>query len=331
MRKYMSLRGLLSFACLILVAGCASTYVFVPPTAEELEAVQGLHKTLAIIPVTENGTRIKEIAPILDKKLENYLAANFKVIDTFQVQQAMGSIKPDTKDMAQLAAVGKSLGADYVLITNANVSMTGPKVQYTFPEISASGFYAKVWAETIGRTDMTIKMLSTKDAAVVYSDTYWGETKEKSNEVEFNNLIQYNKAIDAAKMVKEVLNTVQVYSSLKSKHPGLVEDSMDPAVNLLRKNLNIYIVQTGEVLQVLPKNEILINLGSAYGLKPDYYLSVWREGAPIKDPKTGLTIIPKDRIAVVTIDRVTSGLSCVAKGKPKEMKNVRVGDKVLMN
>lgn len=331
MNKFRAWSVLLLFIFSILGSGCSSSQVFVRATAEELEAVRALRKSIAIIPYTEEGTQITGISPLLNEKLADYLSYNFKIIDPMSVQQALDSKKPSLNDWAQLVEIGKTLGADYIMVGNATVNITGPKIRYTLPEFKNKEFYAKVWTETEGRTDLSIKMISTKNGAVVYSDDYWGTHLDRSDTVKFNNLLQYNKAIDATKMTKEVMRGAEVLSSLKGKHLDLVEKSMDPALNLLRKNLRNYLVQYGEVLKVISDKEILVNLGSAYGLKPGDNLSVWRESESIKDPNTGRVIIPKERVGVVIIDRVTSGLSCVAKGKPKEIKAMQIGNKVYMH
>ena len=91
-----------------------------------------------------------------------------------------------------------------------------------------------------------------------------------------------------------------------------------------------YIVSKSPVpLRKLPsKKEDLVNLGSAYGIRPGHRMTVWREQPLIRDPNTGMEIIPRERKGIVKVTQVNSGLSCVAKGSGGLIAQIRVGDKV---
>jgi len=71
----------------------------------------------------------------------------------------------------------------------------------------------------------------------------------------------------------------------------------------------------------------LINLGSAYGIAPGQQLIVWQEDSAITDPKTGMTIVPKKKKAVLKVIEVNSGLSCLARAGKGLVAKIKVGDK----
>lgn len=318
----------LTFLMLFITAGCSSVSPYVAPTPEEMEAVRALKKSAAIVRVTENGTKILGFGTVFQNKLTDALSETFKIIDPQVWENAMQSATADITNMSQLVQVGKSVGVDYIIITNANFSLRGPSVQYTLPEMSSKGFYAKIWSEKTSRTDVDFKLVSTQTGIVSFSDKFWGEYNHRSDEVEMHDLIQYNKAIDAAKMVRQIKNATDVYTDMKQDARDIIVYSMDAVLGEISKSLRLYVVQTGEILKIVSADEVLINLGSAYGLRVDQDLTVWDEGPPIQDPKTGMKILSKTFVGGLTVSGVTSGLSCTAKGRKIDVSKMRVGNKV---
>lgn len=325
--KYLLHLILVSF----LSAGCASSsYVMVAPTAEELDAVRSIQKIIVIMPFSEDGTQISGFSQTVEHKLAVDLGHQFRIIDPAQVQAALAADKTALSDHHRLAEIGKNLGADYVILGNVMAALKGPEIRYSTSESKEHGFSAKIWMETVARADISLNMLSTVDASVVFFDEFWGTQTDTSNIVEFSTLGEYNKAVEAAKLVLDFKQAYDQLSQLPEKHYGLIDAAIDRALNIAQSNLRAFRAYAGEVLEVVSEEEITVNLGSAYGLEPRDMLSVWREGSPVKDPRTGKTIKSKERLGFVKIQRITSGLSCVAKGKKKQVRKMRAGDTVLI-
>lgn len=324
--KYFLTLFLVSF----LTAGCSTSYVMVPPTAEELHAVRSIQKIIVIMPFSEDGTQISGFSQTVEHKLAVALGGQFRIIDPAQVQAALAADKTALSDHHRLAEIGKNLGADYVILGNVMAALKGPEIRYSTAESKENGFSAKIWMETIARADISLNMLSTVDASVVFFDEFWGTQTDTSNVVEFSTLGEYNKAVEAAKLVLDFKQAYDQLSQLPEKHYGLLDAAIDRALDIAQKNLRAFRAYAGEVLAVVSEEEITVNLGSAYGLEPRDMLSVWREGPPVKDPRTGKTIKSKERLGFVKIQRITSGLSCVAKGKKKQVRKMQAGDTVLI-
>lgn len=318
------------FALSFFLTGCASHYVMVAPTQEELDAVRSVQKIIVIMPFREDGTQISGIGPTVEHTLAAHLDDQFRIISPVQVRAALAADKTPLADHARLAAVGRNLGADYVILGNVMVSLNGPEMRFDTSESKENGFKARIWMETVGRADISLQMLSAVDASAVYSDDFWGTETETSNVIEFSNLGEYNKGMEAAKLALGFKLVYDQVSQLPEKHYHLVESAMERALNVAERNLRSFRAYAGEVLAVVSEEEITVNLGSAYGLQPRDMLSVWREGAPVKDPRTGKMIKSKERLGFVKIQRITSGLSCVAKGKKKQVKRMQDGDTVLI-
>lgn len=175
---------------------------------------------------------------------------------------------------------------------------------------------------------MNIKIIDVGSGIVRYADKKIGEMVREEEKEYYENEEEFNKALDYATKVDIVIELADTFGALKKEYSLILSQAMEKATEEFKSDLRSEFAQTGQVLQILSEKEVIINLGSAYGIKPGDKLIVWQELAPITDPKTGVVTVPRRKKAILKVKKVTSGLSCIARGRRKYIQMISIGDAV---
>ena len=131
-----------------------------------------------------------------------------------------------------------------------------------------------------------------------------------------------------ARTIQRVLSIIGNYKTLEENKEHLLVGAIDNAVVKLGTSLAQTFILEGQVLRVVSEKEIMINLGSAHGIRPGNYVTVWQNQRKIIDPRTGMVVSPRSQIGRVKIAQVTSGLTAIAKGSRKVISFIHPGDKI---
>lgn len=353
----------LKFVCCLVVSallwGCAPPLI-VRPTEEELNAVKRFKKTAAIIEISEKGSPIKGISESAFSGLENVLAGHFNLVEREKILNVMAERKfAERDDVERYTELGKLLGADYLFFGRAMAFFEKPEIKHSIKHYKSKEkedykskemekeeddkskeqehykskkeeekFSGSIWRELKGVCELNIRIVDVGSGIVRYADKKVGAMSRKEGRKHYNDEKQFYKALDYATKAEIIIELASTFRGLKRENSLILSRAMEQATQKFKSELRNEFPQTGQVLQILSKKDVVINLGSAYGIKPGDKLIIWEELAPIKDPKTGVVTVPKQKKAVLKVKKVTSGLSCIARGKRKYIRMIRVGDTV---
>lgn len=322
----------LKFVCCVVVLallwGCAPPLI-VAPTKEELEAVRRFKETVAIIEISEKGSSIKGVSESAFSGLEKLLAGHFNLVEREKVLNVMAERKfAERDDVERYTELGKLLGADYLLFGSAMAFFNRPEIKHYKGKKKDGEFSGSIWKELKGTCELNIKIVDVGSGIVRYADKKVGEMSRKEGKKHYNDEEEFYKALDIATKTDIIIELANIFIRLRKENSRILSQAMEKATEKFKDDLRNEFAQTGQVLQILSEKEVVINLGSAYGIKPGDKLIIWEELAPIKDPKTGVVTVPKRKKAILKVKKVTSGLSCIARGKRKYIRVIRVGDTV---
>jgi len=301
-------------SCAVLaaaLAGCATTTMYVPPTGQELQAVRPFKKTVAVLIAQDSGMGSTQWTGI--EALESVLAPYYEILDRPRIQStladpAMNGLREE--DLAYRA--GKSLRADYTIFATIRSSSPLPARLADVGNICVqSTIHVNMYDVAAGKRAF---------AGVL--------TREACHTVD-NNLPELIRNGQAS--VDGVLGALRASSEMGRILPAVTQEARDEAVAAAAEAMKAVNPLEGEVLKVLSDREVMVNLGSAYGVVPGTYLTVFAAGkkTSIKDPKTGLLVEGRESAADLWVTKVTSGISSVAEGDKKLIARVRAGDKVV--
>lgn len=349
--------------CLVVSAllwGCAPSLIVIP-TEEELDAVQRFKKTVAIIEISEKGSPVKGISESAFSGLENVLAGHFNLVEREKILKVMDERKfAERDDVERYTELGKLLGADYLLFGRAMAFFNKPEIKHSIKHYKSKEkedykrkekekeeedykskeqehykskkeeekFSGSIWRELKGICELNIKIVDVGSGIVRYADKKVGAMSRKEGTRYYEDEEQFYKALDYATKAEIIIELASTFRGLKRENSLILSRAMEQATEKFKIDLRDKFPQTGQILQILSKKDVVINLGSAYGIKPGDKLIIWEELAPLKDPKTGLVTVPKQKKAILKVKKVTSGLSCVARGKRKYIRMISVGDVV---
>lgn len=321
----------LKFVCCVVVLallwGCAPPLIVIP-TEEELDAVKRFKKTVAIIEISEKGSPIKGISESAFSGLENVLVGHFNLIEREKILKVMAERKfAERDDVERYTELGKILGADYLLFGSAMAFFNKPEIRHYKGKKKNGKFSGSIWRELKGICELNIKIVDVGSGIVRYADKKVGEMSRKEGKRYYEDEKQFYKALDYATKTDIIIELASTFRGLRKENSRILSQAMEQATEKF-KDLRDKFPQTGQILQILSEKEVVINLGSAYGIKPGDKLIIWEELTPIKDPKTGVVTVPKQKKAILKVKKVTSGLSCIARGKRKYIRVIRVGDTV---
>lgn len=356
----------LKFACCVVVLallwGCAPPLIVIP-TEEELDAVKRFKKTVAIIEISEKGSPVKGISESAFSGLENVLVGHFNLVEREKILKVMAERKfAERDDVERYTELGKLLGADYLLFGRAMAFFNKPEIKHSIRHYKKSKekedykskewekekgedykrkeqehykskkkeekFSGSMWRELKGTSELNIKIVDVGSGIVRYADKKVGAMSRKEGRKHYNDEKQFYKALDYATKAEIIIELASTFRGLKRENSLILSRAMEQATEKFRIDLRDKFPQTGQILQILSKKDVVINLGSAYGIKPGDKLIIWEALTPIKDPKTGVVTVPKQKKAILKVKKVTSGLSCIARGKRKYIRVIRVGDTV---
>jgi len=322
----------LKFVCCLVVSallwGCAPPLI-VRPTEEELDAVKRFKKTVAIIEISEKGSPIKGISESAFSGLENVLAGHFNLVEREKILNVMAERKfAERDDVERYTELGKLLGADYLFFGRAMAFFKKPEIRHYKGKKKDGKFTGSIWKELKGICELNIKIVDVRSGIVRYADKKVGEMSRAEGRKYYKDEEQFYKALDIATKAEIIIELANTFAGLRKENSRILSQAMEKATQGFKRELRNEFPQTGQILQILSKKEVVINLGSAYGIKPGDKLIIWEELAPIRDPKTGVVTVPKRKKAVLKVKKVTSGLSCIARGKRKYIRMISVGDTV---
>ena len=311
-----------------IVAGCARAPI-VQPTEEELAAAKRFKKTVAIVGLTDAASPIQGIQAVAQAKLENLLVGHFNLVERDRIAQVMAERNLGTPDTVErMTELGKLLGADYVLFGNAAASLDPPRTRQEASKDQKGRFYGRIWTETCGTSEFSLRIVKVSDGTVVYADKRRAQSCQSSGEQAYGDESQFKRASRAQTTAGLLGQIASHFGRLEERYSGVVAGAMDQAVAGFRAELRNRFPQGGEILRVLSTTEVMVNLGSAYGVRPGAQLIVWSEYEGITDPKTGIVTVPKVKKATLKVKQITSGLTCVASASAGTIAQLRVGDKV---
>jgi len=353
----------LKFVCCLVVLAllwaCAPSLIVIP-TEEELDAVQRFKKTVAIIEISEKGSPVKGISESAFSGLENVLAGHFNLVERERILQVMAERKfAERDDVERYTELGKLLGADYLFFGRAMAFFNKPEIKHSIKHYKSKEeedykrkekekeedykskekeqykskkeeekFSGSIWRELKGICELNVKIVDVGNGIVRYADKKVGAMTRKEGTRYYGDEEEFYKALDYATKAEIIIELATTFRGLKRENSFILSRAMEQATEKFKIDLRDKFPQTGQILQILSKKDVVINLGSAYGIKPGDKLIIWEELAPITDPKTGLVTVPKQKKAILKVKKVTSGLSCIARGKRKYIRMIKVGDVV---
>lgn len=344
----------------LFVQGCASVPV-VQPTFEEYEAVKTLKKTVAVTDLSEVGSSVSGINQIIISKLEGIMVDHFNVVERKKLDPIMHERQFQAQDNVQSKVqIGQILGADFVIYGSSVASFVGPNLKSSSYVTEDGAFVGQVWEEFKAIAEVNIKVVDVKNGVIHSSIVGEGEYMERMNHANFSNPDDFNRAsrlkllaangaaveeTTSSNREQQALllfkdkdqksNTTKIsavdYSSMNGVQAAVLSRALDRAVKSAGAQfMERYGVLDAQVLQIVSDKEVMLNIGSAFGVKPGQKVTVWSSGSDIIDPRTGLNISPRVRIGTLKVTQVSSGLASVAKGSPKVIREMRVGDYVTL-
>lgn len=302
---------------LLLAGGCATTS-YVPPTAQEAEAAKHFKKTVAIVAVDDRGSHIPGLQLKTASQLEYWLGGRFnlaerrRVVSFISTPQFMALNPTD-----QALEAGRGLGADLALFVRVTASPYLGSVEEKATDANGNA-YLKILQQPSVKAWINYDLLDAKTGQTVFSATAYGVASRTLQRPAAGGEMDVNQVL-------HLINTVNEY---QQTYPAIVEDAISYAASQVAEDVASSFPMDGEVLEVISDTEVSINIGSAYGLEPGRQLTLWKSAGEIKDPRTGLTVSPKEHRADLEVVHVTGGLTCIAKGSKKALVGVKPGDKV---
>lgn len=318
--------GMVFLCVAVFISGCAHHPV-IKPSPRELIAVKPLKKTVAIVEFGDKDSSITELRTVALGILEKSLIGHFNLVEREKIQKVWAERNfSSLNEVERFSELGKMLGADYLIFGNAIISVIGPELKYY--QNNDDKFYGKIWEELCGISKVFIKMVDVSSGMVVYTDNKMSKSCRKIGETKFNDEGLFKEALRRKSVGYEIRRVVGAFSRIDKEFSTTIVKSLENATEKFRVEFRREFPQTGEVLQILSAKNVVVNLGSAYGIRPGDKLMVWKEVSVISDPKTGLKTTARERGALLKVIKVTSGLSCIARGKKREISGLKLGDVV---
>lgn len=309
-----------------LFAGCTSVPV-VQPTKEELAAARKVKKTVAIIDFDDKGSPIADIQSEALPKLEKYLMGHFNMVERTKIDAILKERHfTDFDDVERMNKLGQLLGADYLVFGNVIASISSPEIKQQSHEYKSGRFFGRIWEEYKAESEISLKFVAVSNGTIVYSDKQRGWRWGRGNEQSYRHKNSFKRALREMRHIQNITDIIGAYKGLHKEYATAVSYAIDGAIRKFNEDLSYKFPQQGQVIKILSANDILVNLGSAYGLKPGDRLVVYQNQSFFKDPKTGVVTVLKEEKAILKVTRITSGLSCIATGDANAISTIRSGD-----
>ncbi|MEI8176882.1 MAG: CsgG/HfaB family protein [Candidatus Omnitrophota bacterium] len=310
------------------MAGCASMPI-VEPTAQEAAAARQYKKTVAIVGLSESGSSIEGVGQLVLGRIEHLLVGRFNLVERGNMNAILaekGITGP--VDVTNAPEVGKILGADYLVFAGVSASIAGPRLGSSRSRKGGDKFFGYLWDEYCCESEVSLKIVEVASGAIIYSDAKKGLSTSQSNQENFKEEGLFEKAYRRRSTATQILRIAGALGKLSNEYSMMVSQSIEQAVNGFTYDMKNKFAQSGEILQILSEQDVMINIGSAFGIRNGDTLIVWAEGAPIQDPRTNLVTVPKTQRGTLKVIQVNSGLTCIARGSKNTISQLRVGDKV---
>lgn len=320
---------LVGLSAVLCLAGCASPRLYVQPSIEELQAVAPYKKKLAILEISDKGSPVKGISENVLSSLESLLSKQFNLIERQAITDVLAERQLISyQDPANMAQLGKLLGADYLVFGHAVSSISKPEIEKSFTKDKKGEFHGSIAKKTLVQSDVSLKIIDVSSGQVIFAQKrkcgFWHKFDNKT----FNDQQAYNIALKTTYLIDDLKELKEGSGWMRQEYSELVAQTIDCAVKYFRDPLIRQFPYTGEIIEKISKTEVMVNLGSAYGVRPGDRLVVYSQEAPKIDPRTGLAIVQRVPEIILTVQDVTSGISCIAKGRPVDIQQLKVGSVV---
>lgn len=308
----------------LFFSGC-TTYSQVAPTIQEMQAVKPYKKKIAVIELSDRGSQMRGVGKIAAAKLESMLYQQFNLVERQRVADIMDERNFINENIDDMMEIGQLLGVDYLIFGNVNAALSQPRQEQSSRADKKGRFEGWIYEKQNAQTTVTLKLVDVRSGAIVFTDSRRSNfDKELSNryyddEQRFHEDLRNNRYSRRDGGYGSRMNQGDV---------ALLEQSVAEAVNAFRAPLTQLFPHTGRILEKLSETEVLVNLGSAYGIKPGDQLVVYNGGLFGDDPNTGLSMNRGIANIRLTVTDVTSGVALVAKGSKNDIRYLSVGTKV---
>ncbi|MGD9158574.1 MAG: CsgG/HfaB family protein [Desulfobacteraceae bacterium] len=330
MSKIGKIKNLLCLVALYLITailnGCATAPV-VEPTAAELNAVKKFKKTLAIVDMSSPGSEIEGIAEHAESRLENSLVHHFNLVERRRLDAILNERDFNNSfDTTRLSKLGKMLGADYLLIGTCRASVLPEKIKQRSRSKDDGSFSGEVSTIIAAESELSIKIINVNSTIIEYSKTFHGDDDDEINKQRYKEKKAWENDVKSRNLKRNIKEVLSLFRKMPDEYSKVVSKSIDEVVKYAYRDIRKKFPHKGQIIEIVSPEEVMINLGSAYGTRPGDRVAVWEEGTPFRDPKTDVVSIPKKIKARLKITEVTSGLTAVAKGSPGEISMIDPGD-----
>jgi len=318
---------ILGVVAILFLSGCA-TGRLVEPTPEELSAVSQFKKKVAVVDISDQGSQVRGIREIAISSLESSLSRQFDLIERRRIGEVFAERDlVSTENTQRIAELGRLLGADYLIFGSAACSFSEPRLKNIWSKDKKDRFYGTVWEEQDIESEVAIRIVDVSSGQVVFADKRDSSVTKKSDELKFDNRPAFD-AILRGGYRGHGWRRIGHFSGLGKVDSSLVAQGLEEAIGDFRGSLTEIFPYKGEILQKISETKVLVNLGSAYGIKPGDKLAVYAPGSAIVDPKTGLSINQRTPAILLTVEEVSSGISCIARGRAADISALEIGTSV---
>lgn len=310
----------------IVVAFCLSGCTppcYIQPTIEEMQAVIPFKKKIAILGINDRGSTIKGVGESALSSLEALLSKQFNLIERRQITSVLAERQMISyEDPARMTQLGQLLGADYLVSGRVVSSFLKPQIDKSSGRNKDGDFHATITQKRLVQSEVSLRIIDVSNGLVIFAQKHHCGVWQKLGSKTFKD----------AQAFKAALKTAHLFDNHKRDRSGMKDDSfklagqgVDCAVRSFRDSLIRQFPYTGEVIDRISSTEVMVNLGSAYGVRPGDKLVVYSQEAPRIDPRTGLEIGRKVPAITLTVRDVTSGLSCTARGRAADIRKLQPG------
>ncbi len=313
----------------LCLAGCATAPRYVQPSIEELQAVIPYKKKIAVLEIGDKGSSIRGIGENVASGLELLLSRQFNLVERRAIAEVLAERQfMYYEDDSSKAQLGKLLGADYLVFGNAISSVSKPELDKFFSRDKKGEFHGSIAKKKLVQSDVSLKIIDVSSGLVIFDQkrncSFWHKFDNKT----FNDERAYAAALKTIHMIDDHDELRGDFARMRQEDHGLAAQSIDCAVKYFRDALIMQFPYTGEIMELVSETEVMVNLGSAYGIRPGDKLVVYSQEPPKIDPRTGLAIVQRIPAIILTVKDVTSGISCIAKGRAADIQRLQVGSVV---
>ncbi|MBF0215939.1 MAG: hypothetical protein HQL30_02975 [Candidatus Omnitrophica bacterium] len=309
----------------LILSGCA-TCRMAEPSIAELNAVSQFKKKLAVIGISDDASQIKGVGDIAITNVESLLFRQFTLLERTRINSVIAErdfmISEDPRKAVEL---GKMLGVDYLVFGTAAASISEPRVSQSSNTDSKGKFAGSILKQQTVQSVITLKIVDVATGLVVFSDKRGANFTQDIYSQSFEDQNAFNEAVKTAYLVSNIREVLGNFAKMNKEDSAYVSSGIAQAVESFRGALTGLFPYKGQILEKISEKEVLINLGSAYGIRPGDRLVVYRQLPARVDPNTGMAIDERIPGVFLTVKDVTSGISCTAKGKASDIRGLEIG------